>query len=215
MQIIAQKPRTKNQEMFILNVSRIFEIKIVDEFSEKYKDQVVFVSDNSVLGHSSKNNISRSKVVNIENIPKLSTIGLYKKGEFNPLLKCKYGYLSYYPVAGREYILNNLYNYSLDNLRVIGPYGINIPNYIGSCSFNDAMDFAVSSDLILDFDTDMVYELLLNDCNVCQLGKQITNKTKQQIIEDHNYLIFLKNQLGGGMQDKIESFLNEEIRNLR
>lgn len=218
MQIFAQKPKTRNQEMFILNISRIFSIKIVDDFSDKYNDQMVILTDSECLGYKSKNNISKAKVIDIENMPKLSTIGLYKKGVFNPVLKCSYGYISAYPIGGRPYILDHLYSLANKNLRVVGPYAINIPNYIGSCSFVDAMDFAVSSDVILDFDCDMVYELVLNDCNVSQVGEKSKLSSKDYILETANYPKYFLDQISDydkSIQDKVESFLNEEIRNLR
>lgn len=215
MQVISQKPKTINQELFLWNIARVVDLKI----SERLEGAgLAIVTDSSVLGYKEKTQLSKIQSINIEGIPKLSTIGLYKRGQYQKSLSTKIGYISNYPLNGRQYLIDTLYDVHTKGLRVIGKYAISIPNYIGGCSFDDAMDFAVSSDQILDFDGDMVYEYILNGCRVVQKGKIVKSVVKDAIFNELNYISYFIESIKFIDQDilkKCESFLNEEIRNLR
>ena len=215
MQVISQKPKTINQELFLWNIAKVIDLKINDKLEGA---QLAIITDSSLLGYREKNQLSKTKSINIEGIPKLSTIGLYKKGQYRKDLSNPIGYISNYPLNGRQYLIDTLYDYHNKGLRVIGKYAISIPNYVGGCSFDDAMDFAVSSDQILDFDGDMVYEYILNGCNIVQKGKIVKSVVKDTIFNELNYISYFMESIKFIDQDifkKCESFLNEEIRNLR
>lgn len=218
LKIVAQSPNNYLQEVFLYNLYRVFggKIEVVKEFESK-KDQLYIVTNRDELGYKTKNIVNGNPNVDITNIPKLSTIGIYKKAKKNSQPFCKNFYISDYPLAGRQYIIDELYNLSLDRLRVVGKYSINMPNYIGSANPSTVMAAAQSCDNCIDFDGDLYYELYLCDCNILQLGKTKKAISKDYILNELNYVKYFMEEVkpfDSDLYNRCDEFLNEEIRDL-
>lgn len=214
LKIYYQKPKNYIQKLFLSNLSVFLDIEIIYDFDTIQKNNIYIISDKAELGYRSNNLIQSGHPIYIDNIPKLSTIGLYKNGTYKKEYECNYLYISDFPIMPREYIIDELSNKVFAGLRIVGSYPINLPNYIGMSTYNDAMTFAKSAKQCLDFDNDLYYEYVLNDCNIFQNNKKVS---KDEIINELNYIQYFMleiKRIDSELFNKCEEFLNETTRNL-
>ena len=215
--IYYQTPQTEQQKKFIENLLVFLPIESQLEFNGKYKDTIIIVTDKSKLGFKSLKNIEYGNVISIENLPRLSTVGLYKAGQYKEEYKTKYLYLSEYPLNGRSRIIDELTKLMFDGLRIAGPYTINMPNYIGHTSYENAMSLAKSAEYCVDPDGDLFFEYKLNDCSFKKKEAQDSNWSKSDIINTLSYISrFMMDvrYVDSDIYKKCEEFLSEQTRDI-
>lgn len=220
--IICQKNDNINIKRLYDNLALLDSIEISDlnDFS-RLKNQLIIITDKSQLSYKQQGNIKKLDTVDLQTSKKLYTIGLYKKGKYIEEYKTTYSYITDFDITNRLYIVDKLYNLIYNNLRISGQIPINIPNFIGRSSYHTSMDICCSSEFCIDFDMDFTGELILNNCNILQMGQEQYSKmpTKIEIIETLSYISYFYSQLKANniskeLLSKCESLINEEIGNL-